>query len=93
MAMEKFWHSIQTLKVDNQPKVAFVMPHDYGWGMRSSKDLIWGLWTPDNISSQIWNDSRKLLAEYGSSLDIVYDDAKFPVQGKYPQVYYWNQTL
>ncbi|GAG35080.1 unnamed protein product, partial [marine sediment metagenome] len=30
--------------------------------------------------------------QYGTSLDIVYDDPAFPVTGKYPKIYYWNQT-
>lgn len=93
MAMEKFYNNTQTLNVNNQAQAAFAMPHDYGWGMRSTQDMIWGLWTPDATSLQIWNDTRKLLNQYGSSLDIVYDDARFPLQGKYAQLYFWNQTL
>ncbi len=92
-AMEKFWNNLQTLKVNNQAQAAFVMPHDYGWAMRTPQDLIWGLWAPDATSLQIWNNTRKLLSQYGTSLDIVYDSARFPVQGKYPQLYFWNQTL
>ncbi len=93
-AMEKFWNNIQTLTPNSQAEATLVLPNDYGWGMRSRQDIIWGLWRPDATSEQIWNISRNLLAKYGSSLDIVYDDSLFPVQGKgYQQIYYWNETL
>jgi hypothetical protein len=92
-ALENFWNKIPTLKVNNAPDVALVLPHNYGWAMRNQQDLIWGVWKPDNTSEQIWNISRKLLSEYGLNLDIVYDDQQFPVQGKYQQIYFWNQTI
>jgi hypothetical protein len=93
-ALEKFWNNIQTLKVNNEPDAVLVLPHDYGWGMRNQDDSIWGLWRPDNTSAQIWNIKEKLLAQYGTSLDIVYDDAQFPLTGKgYQHIYFWNQTL
>ncbi len=93
-ALERFWNVIQTLAANGPPKVAFVMPHDYGWGMRSQQDKIWGIWAPDATSDQIWSIKEKLLAQYGTGIDIIYDDSQFPIQGKgYKQLYYWNQTL
>ena len=93
MAMQKFWNNMPTLKVNDQAEAAFVLPHDYGWGMRSPQDMIWGLWAPDSTSAQIWNTTQKLLTQYGTGLDIVYDDSQFPVAGRgYQQVYFWNQT-
>ncbi|MCW4034604.1 MAG: hypothetical protein NWF03_04500, partial [Candidatus Bathyarchaeota archaeon] len=62
------------------------------WGMRNPEDTIWGLWNGDEQSQQIWQLSRSLLEQYGSSLDIVYEDSEFPVEDIYPHVYYWNQT-
>jgi hypothetical protein len=91
-AMEKFWNNIQTLKPNNPPKVALVLPRDYGWAMRGPQDPIWGVWAPDSTSAQIWNLSLTLLAQYGTGLDIVYDDPQFPTQGKYQQIYLWNNT-
>ena len=94
IALEKFWSKIQNLNVNNQPEAVLVLPHDYGWGMRTQQEPIWGLWAPDNNSAQIWNIKQKLLAQYGTSLDIVYDDAQFTIAGKgYQHVYYWNQTV
>jgi hypothetical protein len=91
-ALEKFWNNIPTLKVNSLAEAALVLPENYGWGMRSPQDMIWGLWKPDATSTQIWNISQKLQAEYGSNLDIVFQDPQFPVEGKYQQIYYWNQT-
>ena len=52
-----------------------------------------GIWAPDSASLQIWNTKEKLLAQYGTRLDIVYDDAQFPIEGKmYQHVYFWNQS-
>ena len=93
-ALEKFWKNIQTLKVDNQPDAALVLPHNYGWGMRTQNEPIWGLWIPDNTSEHIWNTKEKLLSQYGTNLDIVYDDAQFPIASKeYQHIYFWNQTV
>ena len=90
--IEKFWNNIPTLKVHSVAEAVLVLPENYGWGMRSPQDLIWGLWKPDSTSAQIWSISQKLLDEYGLNLDIVYQNPQFPVEGKYQQIYYWNQT-
>ena len=74
-------------------EAALVLPRNYGWGMRHPEDKIWGWWGPDEKSPQIWAISRQLLAQYGTSLDIVYDDPAFPAEGIYKTVYYWNQTI
>ena len=95
-AMQEFWTYVN----DNPDKngatvgrVAFVLPKDYGWGMRSATDNIWGLWPADNISLQIWNNMDKLIQKHGLELDIVYDDDRFNVDAKYSTVYYWNSTI
>ena len=70
-----------------------VLPKNYGFGLRYPEDNIWGFWSPDEKTQQVWSISQKLLSMYGLGLDIVYDDPAFPVAGKYQQVYYWNQTV
>ncbi len=92
-ALEGFWSNISGLKKSSQAQAVLVLPRNYGWGMRHENDLIWGIWKPDDVSAQIWNVSRTLLDSYDLSLDIVYDDPNFPVQGRYEQIYYWNQTV
>ena len=94
-ALENFWNDITTQKVahgSSGAEAVFVLPENYGWGMRRSDDKIW-YWGPDELSPQIWNTSRQLLSEYGLHLDIVYDDPQYPLEANYSQVYYWNQTL
>jgi hypothetical protein len=96
-AMERFWNYVHSYpreiygKVDGQ--VAFVLPKDYGWGMRSLEDSIWGLWSADEKAPLIWENMNKLIARYGLKLDIVYDDARFNLAGKYAKVYFWNATI
>ena len=92
-AMERFWKDIQSASFDGAAKAAYVLPYAYGWGMRSENDSIWGLWPPDNSSAQIWSNMQTLLSKYSIGLDIVYDDPEFPIDGRYSQVYWWNQTL
>ncbi|MGB9842649.1 MAG: hypothetical protein ACPLKZ_08080, partial [Candidatus Bathyarchaeales archaeon] len=95
-ALEKLWTEV-TKKPRNpnsgQADAVLVLPRNYGWGMRHPEDWIWGFWGPDAKSPLIWENSRKLLAQYGTRLDIVYEDPAFPVEGKYPLIYYWNQTV
>ena len=95
-ALERFWNEVvQNNGVVHggiKAEAALVLPADYGWGMRNPQDTIWGLWKPDSVSQQIWTQLQSKLEQYGSKLDIVYDDPAYPVAGKYSQVYYWNQT-
>lgn len=94
-ALETFWQNVMiddVLDVSSEAEAVLVLPKNYGWGMRHVQDRIW-LWEADDDSEQIWNISRKLLEQYGTSIDIVYDDPNYPVAGKYSKIYYWNQTL
>jgi hypothetical protein len=93
-AMEKFWHKIQTDQ-NHKPisaQTVLILPKNYGWGMRNQNDTIWGLWSADEKSLQIWNTTQTLLKRYGSYIDIVYDDPLFPVEDKYSEIYYWDST-
>ena len=92
-ALEKFWSQIGKQAPNSaHAEAALVLPKDYGFGMRSPEDKIWGFWGPDDKSSMIWNVSQTLLSQYGSRLDIIYDDPAFPIQGNYSKIFYWNQT-
>jgi len=96
LAMQRFWNDINNGKfVDySAPNAALVLPHNYGWGMRSPNDTIWGFWSADSKSVQIGSAVSTLLAKYGVSLDIVFEDQTYPVSlGHYKEVYYWNQTI
>lgn len=96
-ALERFWsEAVQPnrgfAREFGEPDVALVLPKNYGWGMRSVDDRIWGMWGPDDKSALIWELSRRLLEEYGLRLDIVYDDPAFPISGRYNRVFYWNES-
>ncbi len=94
-AIQRFWNDVvknpdETNKAKGED--ALVLPRDYGWGMRSQGDNIWGIWPADNSSQVVWNSLQSSLAKYGSKLDIVYDDPAYSTAGKYQHVVYWNQT-
>jgi hypothetical protein len=95
IALQRFWNDIAQKKFVDQsaPEAALVLPKNYGWGMRNPNDTIWGFWATDDKSQQIGLAVSTLLAQYGVSLDIVYDDPAYPVtNGHYQNVYYWNST-
>jgi hypothetical protein len=95
-ALERFWNDVvQNTDVVHggiKAEAALVLPADYGWGMRRPDDTIWGLWDANDTSTQIWNQLQSKLDQYGTKLDIVYEDSAFSVAGKYNNVFYWNQT-
>lgn len=91
-AMQNFWNQIHsnqknTFGTENGT-VALVLPEDYGYGMRSTNDSIWGLWNADSLSPIIWNDANQLLKTYGLRLDIIYNDTQFNFTEKYSKIYY-----
>ena len=95
-ALESFWNEVvqnpDVTQGSIKAETVLVLPENYGWGMRDPNDKIWGFWGPDEKSSQIWESSQSLLKQYGLGLDIVYEDSEFPVDGKYSNIFYWNQT-
>ncbi len=94
-AMRQFWDHIHQYPKDHgkiRSEAVFVLPKDYGWGMRRPDDLIWGLWPSDDLSPVIWEKMNKLVEKYGLQLDIVYDDDNFVFE-RYSEVYYWNSTI
>jgi hypothetical protein len=95
-AMEEFWMYIHRYPAHHgrvEAQAAFVLPKDYGWGMRHPEDNIWGLWPADETAPIIWDKLNELLKNYGLRLDVVYEDAAVDYQSKYSSVYYWNSTL
>ena len=95
LALERFWNRIttETDYASHEAQTALVLPRNYGWGMRNPNDTIWGLWGPDEKSTQVWNATRTLLTSYAPNADIVYDDARFSILNKYSTIYYWNSTV
>lgn len=71
---------------------AFVLPHNYGSGLRNQGDNVWGMWAANETDNQIWQHLQDALAIHGEKLDIIYEDSAYPIGGRYSQVIYWNQT-
>jgi hypothetical protein len=76
-ALKDFWNYVQanpnkqgSLKADT----ALALPQDYGFGFRSVNDSVWGV-KPDSMTAQVYQDVQSFLSEYGSRLDLVYNDA------------------
>jgi hypothetical protein len=96
-AMQNFWiylnSNLQTHGAD-QAKVAYVLPQDYGFGLRSSTDNIWGIWKADEVATKVWDDVNKLVTMYGSGFDVVYDDPEYieTIKNSYSELIYWNET-
>ena len=99
-ALERFWNNAIKMNKANalndtgRVEAAMVLPRNYGWGMRRPDDVIWGFWGPDGKSIPIGTLMGKLLARYGVSMDIIYEDPAYPVaEGDYARIYYWNSTV
>jgi hypothetical protein len=96
-ALERFWNDVvqnsSVVQGGIKAEAALVLPRNYGWGMRNPSDIIWGFWDANATSQQIWNQVQSKLDQYGSKLDIVYEDSAYPVAGgNYSKIIYWNQT-
>jgi hypothetical protein len=95
-ALQRFWNDVvQNPWVAHggvKAEAAFVLPKNYGWGLRRVDDSVWGLWEPNATAQQAWLLLQDAVAKHGLRLDIVFDDSAYPVAGKYGQIYYWNQT-
>jgi hypothetical protein len=95
-AMQRFWHDITTkqIQVNATAEAALVLPENFGWGLRNPTDTIWGFWKTDPRTIQVATVTSKLLDQYGTGLDIIFEDPAYPVSNmNYSKVYYWNQTL
>jgi hypothetical protein len=100
LALQRFWNDAPRIQKTDSANVAsfaeaaMVLPSNYGWGMRRPDDVIWGFYGPDNITIPLATTMSKLLAQYGTRLDIIYDDPAYPIpKGSYQKIYYWNSTV
>ena len=95
-ALQRFWRYITTkqVQVNATAEAALVLPENFGWGLRNPTDTIWGFWKTDPRTTQVATITSKLLDQYGTGLDIIFEDPAYPVSNmNYTTVYYWNQTL
>jgi hypothetical protein len=99
-ALKKFWNYMN----HNPPtrdyladRVAYVLPKDYAYGFRGPDDKIWGLWEADALSYEtyeICTNLYSLMKQYGTKLDIIYDDKTEPNNtSAYSKLIFWNGTV
>jgi hypothetical protein len=96
-SMRKFWdwaHANPKAFGSTRATATYVLPGDYGSGLRSATDNIWGLFPADSLSAKAWNDIETLTKRYGAAFDIVFnDDSIGNLAGRYERVFFWNQTV
>jgi hypothetical protein len=89
-ALERFWNNVV-----NNPSVThgsvkadsvFVLPKNFGGGLRWREDIVWGVFKADEVSGKLWDLSQSALASYGYNLDVVYDETDYPLSAQYKTV-------
>jgi len=95
LALERFWNNVvQNSDVVHggvKAEAVFVLPKNYGWGMRAVDDNIWGIWSTDETMQELWVQLQNSIDQYGLKLDIVFEEPMYSIAGKYFDIYYWNQ--
>jgi len=93
-ALQQFWQYAQNNPRKSNPvsaRAAYVLPNGYGYGFRGPTDKIWGLWEADALSYNISISVNSLLSEYGTKLDIIYDDGlELGNNYGYSQLIHWD---
>lgn len=95
-AMKNFWNYVQSHPRGSevQGQIAYILPSDYGFGLRNPNDTIWGLWPADQLSGKIWSDINNMVGQYGYSFGIAYDDPALnnATSRYYKTLIFWNGT-
>jgi hypothetical protein len=97
-ALKWFWDYVHANPQDfgsQKATVAYVLPGDYGFGLRRADDRIWGLFGPDALSAKVWSDVSKLVGQYGFGLDIIFDEPGVvdAARNRYDRIVFWNETV
>jgi hypothetical protein len=97
-ALKSFWDYIHKNPHEfgsQKGEVAYVMPEDYGFGLRRPDDGIWGLFGPDELSAKIWTDVNTLVEIKGFGLDIIYNEPGVvdSARKSYSRLFFWNGTI
>jgi len=96
-ALKDFWEyaKVNPRQVgSSSERVAYVLPEGFAYGFRGPWDKIWGFWegVDDPLSYQLSVDVGKALVDYGTRLDIIYDDG-IAVDDTYCKYIFWNGTV
>jgi hypothetical protein len=97
-ALKSFWDYIHDNPQEfgsQKGKLAYVMPEDYGFGLRRPDDGIWGLFGSDELSAKIWNDVNTLVEINGFGLDIIFNEPGVVDSARkhYGRLFFWNETI
>ncbi|MGF3521502.1 MAG: hypothetical protein ACQXXJ_00190 [Candidatus Bathyarchaeia archaeon] len=93
-AIKQFWQYTQEKPRNNtiNDRIALALPKDYAYGFRGPNDKIWGLWEANQFSLELSVHIDYLLKQYGTKLDIIYEDG---LQGcssyGYSKIIYWSE--
>jgi hypothetical protein len=75
-------------------RVAYVLPTGYAYGFRGPNDKIWGIWEADPESYPISKNLGKLLEDYDSKLDVIYEDGVGSIGStEYNRLFFFNETI
>ncbi len=95
-ALQRFWtdevNNPNVIRGQVKADTAFVLPNDFGSGLRKQQDIVWGLWQPTQQEQQVWLQLQNALATYGQKLDIVYYDSVHPASDAYSKLVYPSFT-
>ena len=96
-ALKQFWDYAkrnQRQATSSSERLVYVLPKGYAYGFRGPQDKIWGFWegADDPLCSMISVDVGNLLYEYGTKLDMIYDD-ELVLDNTYSKYIYWNGTI
>ena len=82
-------------QTSNTQRIAYVLPENYGWGLRNPTDKIWGVWETDEKSQTIWNSLTNMVNKYETTFDIVYESLWTSTFAKqhYDLLIWWNGTI
>jgi hypothetical protein len=96
-ALENFWNNViknpQIIQGSIQADSVLVLPKNYGWGMRRSEDIIWGIFKADNQTLRLWDLMQSVLENHDLKIDIVFEDTAFPLTEDYQHIYNWAQNV
>jgi hypothetical protein len=94
-ALQQFWEYVMANPREiyqSGNRVAYVLPKDFAYGFRGPRDKIWGLWEADAFSFEVSENLNKMLEQYGSNLDIIYNDG-LKLDSTYGKYIFWNGTI
>jgi hypothetical protein len=79
----------------NVHRIAYILPENYGWGLRNPNDKMWGVWEADEKSQMIWEDLNRFVEEYGYDFDILIDSywTRFFANRYYKTLYFWDGNI